>query len=84
MHYLSIKYTQEVTNLAFWEKDKYLTITTAPSTHYTIIKAGSMMATSVVSEELGLIYKAMPLSMTLQRQNLTNKLSGTVFGKIDL
>lgn len=57
MHYLSIKYTQEVTNLAFWEKDKYLTITTAPSTHYTIIKAGSMMATSVVSEELGLIYK---------------------------
>lgn len=29
----------------------------APSTHYTIIKAENMMATSVVSEELGLIYK---------------------------
>ena len=28
-----------------------------PSTHYTILKAESMMATSVVSEELGLIYK---------------------------
>ena len=34
-----------------------LTYIFAISTHYTILKAESMMATSVVSEELGLIYK---------------------------